>query len=61
MATAVFLTLDPFTGELRYTSAGHPPSILLDVVSGTIAPLDEAASPPLGWADPRRSARRGSG
>ena len=60
MATAVFLTLDPYTGELRYSSAGHPPSLLLDAVSGEVTMLDEAASPPLGWADtqgdPRGSA-----
>ena len=53
MATAVFLTLDPFTGELRYSSAGHPPSLLLDGVSGTMVLLDQAASPPLGWGDTR--------
>ena len=53
MATAVFLALDPYTGELRYASAGHPPSILLDVVSGAVTSLDQAAAPPLGWADPR--------
>ena len=53
MATAVFLTLDPYTGELRYTSAGHPPPILLDGVSDTITSLDQASSPPLGWADPK--------
>ena len=30
MATAVFLTLDPYTGELAYSSAGHPPTLLHD-------------------------------
>ncbi len=53
MATAVFITLDPYTGELRYSSAGHPPSILLDGVTGTTILLDQAASPPLGWTDPK--------
>lgn len=52
MATAVFLALDPLTGELRYASAGHPPTVLVDAVSGETTLLDQAASPPLGWADP---------
>ena len=30
MATAVCLTFDPYTRELAYASAGHPPSLLLD-------------------------------
>ena len=53
MATAVFLTLDPYTGDLRYTSAGHLPPILMDVLSGSVTALDQAGSPPLGWADPK--------
>ena len=51
MATATFLALDPYTGELRYSSAGHPPSLLLDVVTGEVKMLDKASSPPLGWTD----------
>jgi serine phosphatase RsbU (regulator of sigma subunit)/anti-sigma regulatory factor (Ser/Thr protein kinase) len=50
MATAVFLTFDPFTGELAYTSAGHPPTLLHDAETGEVTLLDQAASPPLGWA-----------
>src|SRR5262249_35449394 len=50
MATAVFLTLDPYTGELAYASAGHPPTLLHDGAAGTVSLLDRAASPPLGWA-----------
>ena len=53
MATATFLALDPYTGELRYSSAGHPPSLLLDGVSGEVTLLDEASAPPLGWSDTR--------
>ena len=53
MATATFLALDPYTGELRYSSAGHPPSLLLDVVTGAVTMLDKASSPPLGWTDTR--------
>jgi anti-sigma regulatory factor (Ser/Thr protein kinase) len=50
MATAVFLTIDPYTGELAYSSAGHPPTLLHDAETGTIRFLDRASSPPLGWA-----------
>ena len=53
MATATFLALDPYTGELRYSSAGHPPPLLLDAVSGEVTLLDEASAPPLGWMDTR--------
>jgi serine phosphatase RsbU (regulator of sigma subunit)/anti-sigma regulatory factor (Ser/Thr protein kinase) len=49
MATATFLALDPYTGELRYSTAGHPPPLLLDAVSGEVTLLDEASAPPLGW------------
>ena len=34
MATAVFLTFDPYTGELAYSSAGHPPTLLHDADDG---------------------------
>ena len=51
MATAIFLTLDPYTGELAYSSAGHPPTILLDEPTGEVTLLDQASSPPLGWAE----------
>jgi serine phosphatase RsbU (regulator of sigma subunit)/anti-sigma regulatory factor (Ser/Thr protein kinase) len=49
MATATFLALDPYTGELSYASAGHPPSMLLDSLSGEVTLLDQGAAPPLGW------------
>ena len=50
MATAVFLSIDPFTGEVAYASTGHPPSLLLDVETDTVTRLDQANAPPLGWA-----------
>ena len=49
MATAVCLTLDPYTRELTYASAGHPPSLLCDA-SGVVTRLDRAGAPPLGFA-----------
>ena len=51
MATATFLALDPYTGELSYASAGHPPSMLLDPLSSEVTLLDGAAAPPLGWTN----------
>src|SRR5262249_55410079 len=54
MATAVFLTFDPYTGELAYTSTGHPPTLLHDAAAGTVTLLEGAASPPLGWAEAKR-------
>jgi serine phosphatase RsbU (regulator of sigma subunit)/anti-sigma regulatory factor (Ser/Thr protein kinase) len=50
MATAVFLTIDPYTGEVAYASTGHPPSLLLDLEATTVTRLDQANAPPLGWA-----------
>jgi serine phosphatase RsbU (regulator of sigma subunit)/anti-sigma regulatory factor (Ser/Thr protein kinase) len=50
MATAVCLTLDPYTRELTYASAGHPPSLLCDAASGAVTRLDRAGAPPLGFA-----------
>jgi serine phosphatase RsbU (regulator of sigma subunit)/anti-sigma regulatory factor (Ser/Thr protein kinase) len=50
MATAVCLTLDPYTQELTYASAGHPPSLLVGSSSGTVTRLDRAGAPPLGFA-----------
>ena len=49
MATAVCLTLDPYTRELTYASAGHPPSLVCDA-SGGVTRLDRAGAPPLGFA-----------
>jgi anti-sigma regulatory factor (Ser/Thr protein kinase) len=49
MATAVCLTLDPYTGDLRYASAGHPPPVALDGATGVVSLLDVGGSPPLGY------------
>jgi serine phosphatase RsbU (regulator of sigma subunit) len=54
VSTAACLRLDPRTGELTYSRAGHPPPLLLDIEGGT-AWLDGARGPVLGLAD--RSAR----
>jgi anti-sigma regulatory factor (Ser/Thr protein kinase) len=51
MATAVCLTLDPYTGDLRYSSAGHPPAVALDGATGAVTLLDVGGSPPLGYVD----------
>ena len=51
MATAVCLMLDPYTQELTYASAGHPPSLLAGE-SGSASRLDGAGAPPLGFALP---------
>lgn len=50
MATTVCLTIDPYTCELAYASAGHPPTLLLDGVSNVVSRLDDVSSPPLGYA-----------
>jgi anti-sigma regulatory factor (Ser/Thr protein kinase) len=52
MATTVCITLDPYTRELAYASAGHPPTLLLDGGDGTVSRLSESSSPPLGFAQP---------
>ena len=54
MATTVCVTFDPYTRELRYASAGHPPPLLLDEDSGEILRLDRPGIPPIGWS-PRRT------
>jgi anti-sigma regulatory factor (Ser/Thr protein kinase) len=49
MITVACVSLDPFTGELAYSVAGHPPPLLIEA-EGTVR-LEDAASPPLGVAD----------
>jgi serine phosphatase RsbU (regulator of sigma subunit)/anti-sigma regulatory factor (Ser/Thr protein kinase) len=51
MATAVCMTLDPYTQELTYASAGHPPSLLAGGTDGPVMRLDRASAPPLGFAE----------
>jgi serine phosphatase RsbU (regulator of sigma subunit)/anti-sigma regulatory factor (Ser/Thr protein kinase) len=50
MATAVCFTIDPYTSELSYASAGHLPALLRDDATGLTARLDETQAPPLGFA-----------
>jgi serine phosphatase RsbU (regulator of sigma subunit)/anti-sigma regulatory factor (Ser/Thr protein kinase) len=52
MATALCLTLDPYTQELTYASAGHPPSLLVNGDSTVVERLGHALAPPLGYVDP---------
>ena len=58
MATALCLTLDPYTQELTYASAGHPPSLLVDGdAARRLAPRARAARRRSATCSPRRSAR----
>ena len=42
MATAICIAIDPYTREVPYASAGHPPPLLRDDDSGAITPLSDA-------------------
>ena len=58
MATALFATLDPGTGQLRIASAGHPPPLLLSAGFAEFLPVSPsrmlgappAPAPALEWA-----------
>ena len=52
MITLTCVSLDPFTGELTYSCAGHPPPLLVDRDSGVVTRLDGASAPPIGVAEP---------
>jgi serine phosphatase RsbU (regulator of sigma subunit)/anti-sigma regulatory factor (Ser/Thr protein kinase) len=54
MITVACVSLDPCSGELKYSCAGHPPPLLIDRDSpgATVRRLDGASAPPLGVADP---------
>jgi PAS domain S-box-containing protein len=53
MTTVVLAILEPGTGTLRFTNAGHPPPLLIGA-DGSAAYLDERPSPPMGvLATPR--------
>lgn len=47
MATAVCIAIDPYAQELTYSCAGHPPPLLRDDATGSVARLDRAQSPVL--------------
>ncbi len=53
MTTVVLAILEPGTGVLRFTNAGHPPPLLVSA-DGSAAYLDEPPAPPMGvLATPR--------
>jgi serine phosphatase RsbU (regulator of sigma subunit)/anti-sigma regulatory factor (Ser/Thr protein kinase) len=52
MATTVCITVDPYTRELAYASAGHPPTLMRGGADGAVTRLAESSSPPLGFAQP---------
>jgi anti-sigma regulatory factor (Ser/Thr protein kinase) len=51
MITLAAVSIDPYTAELSYARAGHPPPLLLDVRSRKVARLDGGGAPPLGVAE----------
>jgi serine phosphatase RsbU (regulator of sigma subunit)/anti-sigma regulatory factor (Ser/Thr protein kinase) len=52
MATAVCITVDPYTRELVYASAGHVPP-LMAAGGESVSILDHEGAPPLGFASAR--------
>jgi anti-sigma regulatory factor (Ser/Thr protein kinase) len=50
MVTVACVALDPLSGELAYSCAGHPPPLLVE--DGKATRLDRASSPPIGVAEP---------
>lgn len=50
--TLACVTIDPYTAELTYSCAGHPPPLLVDGETGDVTRLAAASSPPLGVAEP---------
>jgi serine phosphatase RsbU (regulator of sigma subunit)/anti-sigma regulatory factor (Ser/Thr protein kinase) len=51
IVTVACASFDPYSGELAYSCAGHPPPLLVDEETGSVVRLDGAAAPPLGVAD----------
>jgi serine phosphatase RsbU (regulator of sigma subunit)/anti-sigma regulatory factor (Ser/Thr protein kinase) len=54
MVTAICLAIDPYTGEVRYASAGHPPALLLEADAPGPHRFAAATIPPLGFVDAAR-------
>jgi serine phosphatase RsbU (regulator of sigma subunit)/anti-sigma regulatory factor (Ser/Thr protein kinase) len=52
LITLTCVSLDPYTGELSYSCAGHPPPLLVDRSTGEVVRLDRASAPPIGVAEP---------
>jgi len=52
MITVAAVTVDPYTGELRYARVGHPPPLLVDLGTGEVVRLGGAGAPPIGVAEP---------
>jgi serine phosphatase RsbU (regulator of sigma subunit) len=50
MATALYLVIDPSTGQVDLASAGHLPPLRIDGSTATYLELSDALSPPLGVA-----------
>ena len=59
MITVACVSFDPYTGELVYACAGHPPPLLFDSELGKIVRLDGAALPRSESPSPRTSSSRG--
>ena len=51
MITVACVSIDPYSGEVAYSCAGHPPPLLIDDRSGSVSRLADASAPPLGVAD----------
>jgi anti-sigma regulatory factor (Ser/Thr protein kinase)/GAF domain-containing protein len=51
LVTVACVALDPYTGGLAYSRAGHPPPLLIDEVTGLVERLERAGAPPLGVAE----------
>ena len=50
MATALYLVLDPRSGGLELSSAGHLPPLRVDAGRAEYLAIGDALSPPLGWS-----------
>jgi anti-sigma regulatory factor (Ser/Thr protein kinase) len=51
MITVAVVSVDPYTGEIAYSCAGHPPPLLVDQGTRKVRRLDDASAPPIGVAD----------